>query len=231
MNTAPPFVDDICAQVAAEQPSAATSGAVDPNRCQDGEPADALLFERMVGWAAHDATRPLTVALGLDRAELTKLIGRFLPHRASLLATIGADDGRGEDAVEEPDVRAYLLEFRAGRDEAEVWLAAILARRSREANHLWQDLGLAGRHELNTLLRRHYPELVQRNSGDMKWKKFLYRELCQRDGILVCKAPNCAVCIDFAHCFGGEPGEPLQTLSVLGHGNEQTDDRGDTDKA
>lgn len=70
----------------------------------------------------------------------------------------------------------------------------------------------AGCADLSTLLRRHFAPLAARNSGDMKWKKFFYRELCQRDGVLVCKAPNCAVCDDAALCFAPEDGEPLARL-------------------
>ncbi len=180
-------------------------------------PSDTLLFARIVSHAANDGERPLTAALGLDGEAVAQLIGRFLPHRQDLLRELTAAADAGDEAVEEPDVRAYLGEFRAGRDgEVECWLVAIIARRMREANHLWQDLGLAGRHELNTLLSRHFPRLVHRNAADMKWKKFIYRELCQRDGILVCKSPNCSVCSDFAICFGGEPGEPLHSLAMIG---------------
>jgi nitrogen fixation protein NifQ len=180
------------------------------------------LFTRIVAHAASDAGRPLTAALGLDGADAFKLVMRFLPHRLDLVRDLPLSAGTGDDAVEEPDVRAYLGEFRAGRDgAAEAWLVAIIARRMREANHLWQDLGLAGRFELNHLLTRHFPALVRRNSGDMKWKKFIYRELCQRDGIVVCKSPNCRVCCDFALCFGGEPGEPVQTLAAIGGGRER----------
>jgi nitrogen fixation protein NifQ len=46
----------------------------------------------------------------------------------------------------------------------------------------------------------------------MKWKKFFYRQLCEREGIPVCNAPNCAVCADMALCFGPESGEPLAAL-------------------
>jgi nitrogen fixation protein NifQ len=48
----------------------------------------------------------------------------------------------------------------------------------------------------------------------MKWKKFFYRELCMRDGVLVCKAPICDICTDFAHCFGDKEDEPLARLQA-----------------
>jgi nitrogen fixation protein NifQ len=71
-------------------------------------------------------------------------------------------------------------------------------------NHLWQDLQLASRAELSALMRLWFPALVARNQADMKWKKFLYKQLCEREEIFICKAPSCAVCTDHAVCFGPE---------------------------
>jgi len=71
-------------------------------------------------------------------------------------------------------------------------------------NHLWQDLQLASRAELSALMRHWFPALVARNQADMKWKKFLYKQLCEREEIFICKAPSCAVCTDHAVCFGPE---------------------------
>lgn len=71
-------------------------------------------------------------------------------------------------------------------------------------NHLWQDLQLANRGELGVLLRRWFPALAAKNTGDMKWKKFFYKQLCERAEIHACRAPSCAVCSDRAQCFGPE---------------------------
>ena len=71
-------------------------------------------------------------------------------------------------------------------------------------NHLWQDLQLASRAELSALIEWHFPRLAARNHAQMKWKKFLYRQLCEREEILICKSPSCAVCTDQALCFGPE---------------------------
>lgn len=167
---------------------------------------DRVLFRRIVTIAAAEA-RPLTEALGLTRTQVERMFRR---HRPGPVPALPADAGPGPDALEEPDLRAYLLECRAGRGEDEEWLAAMVARRSLSPNHLWQDLGMADRGELNTLLRRHFPELVRRNHADMKWKKFFYRQLCEREGIPICKAPTCDQCADAALCFGPESGEPLR---------------------
>jgi nitrogen fixation protein NifQ len=169
----------------------------------------------MVAFVLATDPRPATEALGLTRPALMQLVRRHAPHLASRVDALPATVGAGNDAIEEPDYRDFVFEHRAGRcAEEEAWLAAIIARRSLGANHLWQDLGLGSRRELNMLLARHFPALVQRNSADMKWKKFIYRQLCERDGILICKAPNCADCCDFSACFGGEPGDALPALAL-----------------
>ncbi len=86
-------------------------------------------------------------------------------------------------------------------------LAGLVARRAMRADHLWQDLGLADRSELNRMLARHFPALHAGNTGNMRWKKYFYRRLCEAEGFVLCAAPSCAVCTDFAACFGAEDGE------------------------
>jgi nitrogen fixation protein NifQ len=83
-------------------------------------------------------------------------------------------------------------------------VALTIAVASLGDNHLWQDLQLPSRTELSALMTRWFPALVAKNHLDMKWKKFLYRQLCEREAILICKSPSCAVCTDHAKCFGPE---------------------------
>ena len=89
----------------------------------------------------------------------------------------------------------------AGPAELRHAAATAVAVACRGDNHLWQDLLLPHRGELNRLLRFWFPAIVAKNSGDMKWKKFFYRQLCEREEILICKSPSCAVCTDYAACF------------------------------
>lgn len=97
-----------------------------------------------------------------------------------------------------------LVEHRAGRSEQERWLAYAIATASMGDNHLWQDMGLPSRKVLSALMTTHFPALAEKNVGDMKWKKFFYRQLCERAGVLICKSPHCAECCDHAICFGPE---------------------------
>jgi len=127
----------------------------------------------------------------------------FAPRRAS----------REDEVV---DVRQLLLAHADLSVGSPAWreaAATAVAVACLGDNHLWQDLLLPHRGELNRLLRFWVPDLVAKNSGDMKWKKFLYRQLCEQAEILICKSPTCAVCTDFALCFES-PDEALPATAA-----------------
>jgi nitrogen fixation protein NifQ len=133
--------------------------------------------------------RPGTFA-GLDRVALS-----------GLAPTLVADP-RGDEREEL--VRLLLMD-KAGESPSEVWMAHVVAAGCLGQDHLWQDLGLTDRSELNALMRRNFPSLAARNVKDMKWKRFLYKQLCEAEGIYACRAPSCEVCADYHVCFG--PGQ------------------------
>ena len=84
------------------------------------------------------------------------------------------------------------------------WMIGLLVAGCLGDDHLWHDLGLWSRSQLTALLHYNFPELAQRNSHDMKWKKFFYKQLCEEEGLYVCRAPSCTVCIDYDKCYGSE---------------------------
>ncbi|WP_244433636.1 nitrogen fixation protein NifQ [Azospirillum sp. B506] len=177
-----------------------------------------MIFGRILALAAADPERTMVQALALAKDDLAELAARHAPQFTDAVAALADGEECGEDAIEEADLRAFLVEHGATGADEERWLATILARRSLEPNHLWQDMGFHDRGELNTMFRLHFPALVAMNSGDMKWKKFFYRQLCEREGLMLCKSPNCEVCDDVEVCFGEEAGDPLSTLSRLARG-------------
>ncbi|WP_235971451.1 nitrogen fixation protein NifQ [Azohydromonas caseinilytica] len=126
----------------------------------------------------------------------------FLPEPLPLARSRRA--ARGDEVQ---DVAALLLDHAdasAGTPAEILHMAETVAVACLGDNHLWQDLQLASRTELSALMRHWFPSLVARNAKDMKWKKFLYKQLCEREEIFVCKAPSCAVCTDHSVCFGPE---------------------------
>lgn len=112
---------------------------------------------------------------------------------------------RPESRMEEfDDIVALLWEHAAEQTPATRELVQFIAQSCMGDNHLWQDMGLPNRAALSSLMRENFPQLVEKNSGDMKWKKFFYKQLCERADIFICKSPTCGVCVDYDKCFGAE---------------------------
>lgn len=146
--------------------------------------------------------------LGLQPAAFHCLIGHLFPGAAaeSLAGDSGPAAGPESDgrADEREELVRLMLMHRAGDDPSEVWMAQVVAAGCMASDHLWQDLGLPARGELTALMRHNFPALAARNVTDMKWKRFLYKQLCEAEGIYTCRAPSCQVCTDFDACFGPE---------------------------
>lgn len=177
---------------------------------------------------ARDATRPETLALagtialsptrkgayrapirGLAADEWPELVDMVFPRAAPLLPLLQArtrEAAPGRDAREDEfhDLVELLLEHESQPGAESRWLACAVATASMAENHLWQDLGLPDRAALNALMLTRFTALKLKNAGDMKWKKFFYRQLCERAEVLICKSPTCGECADFAACFGPE---------------------------
>jgi nitrogen fixation protein NifQ len=143
---------------------------------------------------------------GLAAADLAALIDQWFPQARHVVATCCRQAGQADDD-ETAMVRDLLLANRSTEGEAGRWLAAMIARRSMEPNHLWEDLGLRDRSELSRLLTRHFAPIAGRNTKNMRWKRFFYRALCEDDGLVMCSTPVCTNCRDFDMCFGDESGE------------------------
>jgi len=152
--------------------------------------------------------KTLGQTLGLDGADLARLADAFFPQAKPWLM-----EQAGESpvvwAADEEYLRDLLGRLSTAQSGFQQVLAAIITRRAQSPNHLWQDLGLRDRTDLSRLMERHFAPLKDRNSHDMKWKKFLYRTICRDEGYGFCTSPTCAECDDYAVCFGDEAGESL----------------------
>ncbi len=130
------------------------------------------------------------VASRLDQSGLTT----WLP---AMGAAVSLDD-------EVNDLVALLREHATHPGILSEHLARALAVASMGAHHLWEDLGLASRDQLQALMQEHFTSLKALNTHNMRWKKFFYRMLCERADILICKSPHCAQCEDQPKCFAPE---------------------------
>jgi len=169
-------------------------------KCDDapaGDPNRSLLASLLAGQAVGHGCLP--GHLGLGDEVFRQLADAYFPG-ATLTPVV-----RPVEAIPEwEDLQKLLLDHRADERDSELWVADIVATACAGRDHLWQDLGLASRDELSRLMWINFPALARANTGDMKWKKFLYRQFCAREGIYVCPAPSCGVCQDHAKCFGPE---------------------------
>ncbi|MFM8332943.1 MAG: nitrogen fixation protein NifQ [Candidatus Methylumidiphilus sp.] len=144
-------------------------------------------------------------ALGLAQADFTALHSEFF---RKLEIPASAPSGRTADfsrMLEKDDLIRYLQTRAAYPERAETaWITHILVAGCLGDDHLWQDLGLWSRQDLSGLIAYNFPQVAAANNQDMKWKKFLYKQLCEAEGIYVCRAPSCDVCVDYPRCFGAE---------------------------
>jgi len=166
-----------------------------------------LAFAGVIAQAGRRPAPYRVPIAGLAPGELAELLGRLFPglsasRRAALTGHPALDAGIDEFQ----DLVDLLLEHRSRDEPTARWLAYAVATACMGADHLWQDLGLPHRRALSALLEQNFASLFRRNVGDMKWKKFLYKQLCEREESFVCKSPSCASCTDYSACFGPEEG-------------------------
>ena len=165
-----------------------------------GLPNDELFAQMLASQSAGSGALP--AGLGLTKADISELLARHFPTLAIDIPYAGSViDPR---ALERDDVLALLLDHCAGNDKSESWMAEIVTCACMASDHLWQDLGLWSRVHLGTLMTQNFPVLAAKNIHDMKWKKFIYKQLCEREGINACRAPSCEYCTDYLKCFGPE---------------------------
>lgn len=167
------------------------------------QPDDGLT-QALIGVMSSGRTRPAAYAAPVARLPLGEqqaLIQTCFPG-----LNLRWPEDAGIDGDEFDDLVALLLAHAGDAGRASRWLAHAIATACMGANHLWQDMGLPSRDALNALMQRHFAPLKTRNAQNMRWKKFLYRELCVQAEVLICKSPSCAQCVDEPVCFGPEQG-------------------------
>ena len=156
-----------------------------------------MLFSQAVGMGA------LPPGLGLAPAEFADLMARHFPgFTLPVMLAVPAVEAARHD--ERDELLTLLREHCVGAEDSRHWMAEIVTTACLGGDHLWQDLGLWSRVDLSRLMTNNFPALAARNTRDMKWKKFLYKQLCDREGVVVCRSPSCEVCVDYAKCFGPE---------------------------
>jgi nitrogen fixation protein NifQ len=160
----------------------------------DAALADTRLFAKLI--AARDVHHELAL-LGLQQREWDTLLSRHFTHAAvqGLPFAIRAHATANEHADFVRTLHALLL------THASPTVNAIVAHACLRPDHLWRDLGLAGRDEVTWMLTRFFPTLVVLNVANQRWKKFLAGQRALSLGLAPGPAPGCPGCEDYGHCF------------------------------
>jgi nitrogen fixation protein NifQ len=167
-----------------------------------GDSVEETLARILASWYLGQGAMPQW--LGMGEAEFFRMMAYHFPGVDASTLVTERDLVDGERAQELDDLRRLLLSQRSGRSESERWMAEILIAGCTGSDHLWQDLGLWQRADLSRLMLDSFGPIALRNVKDMKWKKFLYKQLCEAEGVYVCRSPSCEVCVDYDNCFGRE---------------------------
>jgi nitrogen fixation protein NifQ len=140
-------------------------------------------------------------------AELRQLLHqRFGPAARAIearwhLRFAGVSGTIPERHEEYQDLLELLLEHADSATQEVKALAHWLAFTCMGSDHLWEDLGLPERPALSALIHDYFPALHAKNTENMRWKRFFYKQLCARAGLSVCRSPSCAACSEYSNCF------------------------------
>jgi nitrogen fixation protein NifQ len=191
------------ALVTAEDPVyAALLNTPQPDRSTD---EDRHLYACLLAVAAREPYGP-AAALGLKEMDLAAILAENFPGAQRSLLEQQATRSQLVPPASNHDVLSILMSHVPdGPDDRDrqnaVRLAHILAARAAHPGHLWVAMGLFERPQLSAAISRHLPTLAAANKQNMRWKRYLYKQACDRNGGTLCKAPNCGVCSDYALCF------------------------------
>lgn len=169
---------------------------------------DRHLFACLFAVAANEPCG-ISAALGLVDDDVASLLKAYFPA-----VDLPLLDQHALAAVEPPPERndeilgillSHVPDSVDGRAlHVAVCFAHVLAARAAKPGHLWVAMGLFERPQLSAAIRRHLPSLAEANHQNMRWKRYLFKQVCDRNGGMMCKAPNCGVCSDYALCFAEE---------------------------
>lgn len=166
---------------------------------------DRHLFACLLTVATEESCHP-AAALGISDSDLTSLLALYFPDiDLTFLKQISFSTAE-QPAERNDDILSIMLshlpkEPDRNKRQTSLWLAHILTTRAALPGHLWVAMGLTERPQLTAAIRRHLPSLAEANNQNMRWKRFLFKQVCELNGGVMCKSPNCGVCSDYAICF------------------------------
>jgi len=175
--------------------SAPPPGAVEENR---------HLFACLLSVAA-DEPYDTAAALGLNAGELKELLQAWFPAVDPECLCIPEASAQNPPEYNKEVLEIVLSHVPVGSDgnpePSSFYLARMIAARTAHPGHLWVAMGLFERPQLSASIRRLLPSLADANNKNMRWKRYLFKQVCDLNGGMMCKSPNCGDCSDYAICF------------------------------
>lgn len=169
---------------------------------------DRQMFACLLAVADQESV-PLHQALNLSESMLETLLRKVFP--AIDKVEIFADPAT--KTAKPPGINAQIEKLLLGFIDKDLngWsqfaaltLARVIAARAAQPGHLWVAMGFFERPQLSAAIGRHLPALLAANDKKMRWKKFLFKQVCEFSGGKMCKSPVCGDCSDYALCFAPE---------------------------
>lgn len=170
--------------------------------CSRGSANSIWLAQIIASWQAGIGVLP--DLMGLSQTQFNRIRSLCFPGYALDKQAVSGKSIDFSRMLEKQDIEELLRRHACNPNEETEWLITLLVTACLGSDHLWQDLGLWSRNDLSALIKYNFPALFVANNKNMKWKKFLYKQLCEAEGLYVCRAPSCEVCQDYNVCFGPE---------------------------
>lgn len=166
---------------------------------------DRHLFACLMTVAVQES-KHIAAVLGLEQSELDCLLSLFFPGQMENPLWKGSVSAQELPSECNEEVLSILLSHvptdkGSNQNFVSRCLARIIAARTALPGHLWVAMGLTERPQLTAAISRHLPTLAKANHQNMRWKRYLYKQVCDLNGGVMCKAPNCGVCSDYNRCF------------------------------
>lgn len=171
------------------------------------KPEDELtrVFACVIQSIAQGVIQPPNLGMGLSYDQFSELLDYYFPGGSAEIWDAGFQAEYSACASplasEFEDLAAILMEHRSSDAESVKWLAYAVASGCMGSDHLYHDMGLPDRRTLSALLERYFTSLFRKNVYNMKWKKFFYKQLCDRAEIIMCPTRNCNSCVDYKNCY------------------------------
>ena len=143
---------------------------------------------------AETEYHPMTEALGISRDTISGILETMFPGSYDIDEIVPEDADTGKEAPAEPVLRDMLIANGTAGAPIESWLAQIFIRRCQVGDHMWRSIGLFSRNELTEAMNKYFKPLASKNIYDLKWKRFLYKQMRELNQLSLDKYPYCENC-------------------------------------